>query len=271
MSELKALRLRIYQPHAHYRVPFTYQRRHTYPIPPYSTVIGLLCNVLGIRNPKGEGEPHEQGCKGNNGNCTFCKLKKLKISIAGRFQSKTTEYTWFRNLSKKSHVTRFGSTEIREISGHIEHIGGQSPVSIDILNEVELFIYLAHDEEDFLIKVKDNLENPIQRLYPLHLGRAEDWIVFREEPTLVDLQEKIPDGNYHHFFWIPEDYVCNGQTPGLRYRVPTFYTLNNGVRNFEYEGAFLNDGKIIGLKGYFDNEIRIPVFFSKGLDHDGTK
>jgi CRISPR-associated protein Cas5t len=227
--------------------------------------------VLGIRNPKGEGEPHEQGCKGNNGNCTFCKLKKLKISIAGRFQSKTTEYTWFRNLSKKSHVTRFGSTEIREISGHIEHIGGQSPVSIDILNEVELFIYLAHDEEDFLIKVKDNLENPIQRLYPLHLGRAEDWIVFREEPTLVDLQEKIPDGNYHHFFWIPEDYVCNGQTPGLRYRVPTFYTLNNGVRNFEYEGAFLNDGKIIGLKGYFDNEIRIPVFFSKGLDHDGTK
>lgn len=42
------LRIRIYRPQAHYRVPFTYQRRHTYPIPPYSTVIGFLCNVLGI-------------------------------------------------------------------------------------------------------------------------------------------------------------------------------------------------------------------------------
>jgi CRISPR-associated protein Cas5t len=220
--------------------------------------------VLGIRNPKGEGEPHEQGCKENDSNCTFCKLKKLKISIAGRFESKTTEYTWFRNLSKDSHVRRFRSTNVREINGHIEHIGGQSPVSIDILNEVELFIYLAHDEADFLTKIKDDLKNPTQRLYPLHLGRAEDWIVFREEPTLVELQEKIPDGNYHYFFWIPGHYVQNGQTPGLRYRVPTFYSLINDSRSFEYEEAFLNDGKIIGLKGYFDEQISMPVFSQKG-------
>jgi CRISPR-associated protein Cas5, N-terminal domain len=60
MSSLKTLRLKIYQPQAHYRVPFTYQRRHTYPIPPYSTVIGLLCNVLGIRNLEGDGEPKSE-------------------------------------------------------------------------------------------------------------------------------------------------------------------------------------------------------------------
>jgi len=41
------LRLQLYQPHAHFRIPFSYQRRHTYPIPPYSTVIGFLSNLLG--------------------------------------------------------------------------------------------------------------------------------------------------------------------------------------------------------------------------------
>ncbi|HWP93517.1 MAG TPA: type I-B CRISPR-associated protein Cas5b [Thermodesulfobacteriota bacterium] len=269
-STTKALRIRIYQPQAHYRVPFTYQRRHTYPIPPYSTVIGLLCNVLGIRNLKTQGEPKEDA--------NYKKLKELKISIAGRFESKTTEYTWLRNLSKDSHIIRFGSTNIREINGHIEHIGGQSPVLIDILSEVKLFIYLANNDEVFLKKIKTSLENPTQRLYPIHLGRAEDWIVFEEISSIFELEykEKIQDGNYRNFFWIPKHYVRNGQTPGLRYRVPTFYKLTNGVRNFEYEDAFLNDGKIIGLKGYFDEfeennvKIRMPVFFSGRRDNGST-
>lgn len=258
MNKLKALRLKIYQPHAHYRVPFTYQRRHTYPIPPYSTVIGLLCNVLGIRNLKGEGEPEDENYK---------KLKELQISIAGRFESKTTEYTWFRNLLKNSHIERFSSIHIRTINGHIEHIGGQVPVLIDILNDVRLLIYLAHSDEDFLKMIKANLETPSRRLYPLHLGRAEDWIVLEEISEIIEVgyREKIPDGNYSYFFWIPNNnhYIQNGQTPGLRYRVPTFYKLTNGIRNFDYEDSFLNDGKIIGLKGYFDEQISMPIFFLK--------
>ncbi|MGB9677695.1 MAG: CRISPR-associated protein Cas5, partial [Candidatus Ratteibacteria bacterium] len=73
---MKVSKLKIYQPQAHYRIPFTYQRKHTYPIPPYSTIIGLLCNVLGIRNYRGEGEPCENQ---NNCSCNYHKLKKIKI------------------------------------------------------------------------------------------------------------------------------------------------------------------------------------------------
>ncbi|MEM4314681.1 MAG: CRISPR-associated protein Cas5, partial [Thermoplasmata archaeon] len=85
---MRSLKLKIYQPHAHYRIPFTYQRRHTYPIPPYSTVIGLLCNILGIRNIEGKEEP----CMNQNCSCDYHKLKNIKISICGKFESKTTEY-----------------------------------------------------------------------------------------------------------------------------------------------------------------------------------
>ncbi|MEM4402583.1 MAG: CRISPR-associated protein Cas5, partial [Candidatus Caldarchaeum sp.] len=83
-------------------MPFTYQRRHTYPIPPYSTVIGFLCNVLGIDDQK------KKETIGVRSTVLYGELKKIKISIAGRFASKTTEYIWFRNLSKSAHIDRFG-------------------------------------------------------------------------------------------------------------------------------------------------------------------
>lgn len=94
---MKILRLKIYQPQAHYRIPFTYQRRHTYPIPPYSTVIGFLINLLGINN--------------QNSNDYQNGIANLKISIAGKFKSKSTEMIWFRNLSKDAHNSRFGHTQ----------------------------------------------------------------------------------------------------------------------------------------------------------------
>ena len=116
---MEVLKINIYQPQAHYRMPFTYQRRHTYPIPPYSTILGFLCNILGIKNYNGNGGPNEE---------KFDKLKKTKIAICGKFEIKTTEYTWFRNLEKDSHIKRFGTAENRFVNGHIEQIGGQTPV-----------------------------------------------------------------------------------------------------------------------------------------------
>lgn len=257
---MKVLRVRIYQPQAHYRIPFTYQRRHTYPIPPYSTVIGFLCNVLGIDNQSSS---------------DYQQMKEIKISIAGRFESKTTEYIWFRNLSKTAHVNRFGYAENRSINGHIEHIGGQSPISIDILNEVHLLIYLSHEDEEFLKRIKSELENPVHRLEILHLGRAEDWIVFEEAPDFIDLpaQPVRRDGNYRHFFWVPENADAFQTIEGLVYRLPTFWEVEgfsesfnrHGIRKFDYLTAKLSDGLFVNQRLLFDESIKpfgLPVFLS---------
>ncbi len=260
---MKALKIKIYQPQAHYRTPFTYQRRHTYPIPPYSTVIGLLCNVLGIRNYKNDGEP----CENQNCSCNYHKLKEIKISICGTFESKTTEYIWFRNLSVESHNQRFGYAENRYVGGHIEHIGGQQPVLIDILNGVKLWIYLSHDDENFLKEIKNSIENPNNRIYPLHLGRAEDWVVI-EFCDFVELIKEKPVGNYEKFFWIPKE-ISNAKVLGLVYKIPSFYKLENGIRNFEYIDVYLNEGIFDGtIDAYLDDKDKennekkgIPVFF----------
>ncbi|MEM4284207.1 MAG: type I-B CRISPR-associated protein Cas5b [Candidatus Caldarchaeum sp.] len=271
---MKVLRLRIYQPQAHYRVPFTYQRRHTYPIPPYSTVIGFLCNVLGIDDQK------KKETIGVRSTVLYDELKKIKISIAGRFASKTTEYIWFRNLSKSAHIDRFGYVENRSIGGHIEHIGGQSPVSIDVLDDVRLVIHLAHEEETFLKHIKSSLENPVRRLEVLHLGRAEDWIVIEGLSEVFELSRfpvQRADANFRHFFWIPEKIFANSKEVtafeefgGLSYNVPTFWTVadfdrtfnRHGQRIFEHIRAKLNDGLIIGCKFLYDEESRLPIFLA---------
>jgi len=236
-------------------MPFTYQRRHTYPIPPYSTVIGLLCNVLGIYDQNSD---------------LYGKLLNLKISIAGRFETKITEYIWFRNLSKSRHIERFGSVENRETNGHIEHIGGQSPMWIDVLNEVHLVIYLEHENEKFIEDIKESLSNPTKRLEILHLGRAEDLIVLEEEPKIIEekhLQYGRRDADYGHFFWIPNN-LKNDNFEGLLYNLPTFVTIENyeqtfnrhGKRNFRYIRTKLNDGLIKGQEFLLDREAGIPIF-----------
>ncbi len=265
---MKVLRIKIYQPTAHYRLPFTYQRRHTYPIPPYSTVIGFFCNLLGIDNQLGDKKT------------IYDNLKQTKFSISGRFDSKITEYIWFRNLSKAAHIGRFGSVNNREINGHVEHIGGQSPMLMDTLNDVHITIHLANENESFLKDVKTAIENPKDRLEPLHLGRAEDWIVIEDnpKPTIIDLSEleyDRKDGNYKNFFWIPEEFVGkNGESTtnksfdGLLYNMPTFVTIKDyenthnrhGVREFETKRTKLNDGLFINQSFLYDKEAKLPVF-----------
>ncbi|MEM4402574.1 MAG: hypothetical protein QW376_08875, partial [Candidatus Caldarchaeum sp.] len=213
----------------------------------------------------------------------YGELKKIKISIAGRFASKTTEYIWFRNLSKSAHIDRFGYVENRSVGGHIEHIGGQSPISIDVLNDVRLAIHLAHDNKDFLEFIRSSLENPVRRLEILHLGRAEDWIVIEELSEVEELSKfpvKRVDRNFQHFFWIPEKIFMNDaggtekspfkRSEGLLYNVPTFWTVvdfdrtlnRHGQRIFEYMRAKLNDGLVREGKFHYDDSIGLPIFLA---------
>lgn len=258
------LRLIIYQPQAHYRVPFTYQRRHTYPLPSYSAVRGFLCNTLGIRGYTFGEDPEE--------NEDFQKLKGVRMGICGRFEAKTTEYTWLRNLAKEQHLQAFGSLENRVRFGVGEHPGGQAPVPIDVLNEVRIVVYLWHEDGKFLEYLKERIENPIGRLYPLYLGRAEDWVVV-EEVGFVSLSVISKDADFEHFFWVPEKpFLPPGisfdfsQVEGLFYRVPFFWELRDGSRNFHFVLAKLNDGKFWNTEFFFDvsyGRKGLPVFLAQ--------
>lgn len=264
---MKVLRIKLYQPNAHYRLPFAYQRRHTYPLPPYSTIIGFLINALGIWDQRDNF--YNEG------------IKKLKISLAGKFDSKITEYIWFRNMSKEAHKSRFGYIENRQINGTVEHPGGQSPMRIDVLNDVRLLLYLGHEKIEVLERISKEISNPINRLEILHLGRAEDWIVLEEKPKLLDDSQIVYEhhgGNFKHFFWIPQKFYVrnngnweptnNNNFEGLLYSLPTFSSIEgyeknynrHSKRTFEYVRTKLNDGLIIGQQLMIDKELNFPIF-----------
>ncbi len=254
--DIKVLHIKISPPTAHYRMPFTYQRRHTYPIPPYSTVLGMIINLLGIYNQN---------------NDLFKKLKNCKLSVSGRFDIKHTEYIWFRNLSKTSHKKYFGSETIREKNGETEHIGGQSPMRIDILENMKLNIHIYSEDNEFLETLYQAFLNPVNRSGIIHLGRAEDWVLF-EDIRYVELKQKVLDKNYDNFFWIPQKtwgVNPNGnKIDGLLYNMPVFSTIKdydktfdrNGMRTFNYLRVKLNDGAIRGTNYLFDG--KLPVFLA---------
>jgi len=209
------------------------------------------------------------------GNEQYKKLAACKLSVSGRFEQKLTEYIWFRNLSKGSHVKYFGSPEIREKNGEINHIGGQSPMRIDVLENMHLNIHLAGDEV-FLKELEACFYNPINRLETVHLGRAEDWLVF-ESIQLVDLEKSDRDKNYNHFFWIPQHMEINGavtfdfdKTEGLFYNLPVFSKIKDYEKNYDryaerrftYMRSKLNDGAIKGIEYWYDEQSGVPVFLA---------
>lgn len=293
---MKILRLKIYQPHAHYRIPFTFARRHTYPVPPYSTVIGFISNVLGIKGPIEVPEKYKIPQLNSISFNYFAN--GLFLAIYGRFESMTREYVWFRNLKVESHKSRFASPTNRIIDQIREHPGGQMPTRIDVLENVNLVIYIKHNDEKILDNLKELIKNPEKRIYPLHLGRAEDWIVFDGEPEeSIKIVEKIEKdkflGRFEYYTWIPDYRERNGikefeyvglfkdnaqkenykkffdKIYGSSHLITSFYHLKNGIRVFEHIPVKLFEGGSFPLdfgkpfEFLIDKETEIPLIFTK--------
>ncbi len=260
----KVLKIKIRQPQAHYRIPFSYQRRFTYPVPPFSTVKGLICNLLGI---KSDGEEN------------FKRIKEgFSLGIYSRYESLVREYVWLRNLGKEYHLDKFKDLKNRILDFTPQHPGVQSPVTVDVLHNVELIIYIYHRDEMFLKVIEGAFYNPSNRLSPIHLGRSEDWLVF-EEIKLIEDFECTSVRKIDYFTWIPEksfleDKFVNTESydeffeklTANIFRLPTFYTItSDNKRVFDqfvtvklYEG-----GTSPPLKCYVDKSEGLPILLTK--------
>ncbi|MDW7998726.1 MAG: type I-B CRISPR-associated protein Cas5b [Thermodesulfovibrio sp.] len=257
----QVLKVKIKQPNAHYRVPFSYQRRFTYPIPPYSTVKGLICNLLGIIDELDE---------------KFKKIKELSLAIYGKYESMVKEYVWFRNLELKSHISKFGTSKNRFVDRVPQHPGGQIPVTVDVLQDVNLIIYIYHPDESFLKEIKNAFENPTNRLSTIHLGRAEDWIVIKEVKFLQLSKKTV--FNLKYFAWIPEPQYLDenfyiesyksffDNLNGNLFRLPTFYEItvdNQRIFNEYVTVKLYEGGNFKRFELYVDNDENLPVILSK--------
>lgn len=78
---MKALRLKLFQETASYTKPFAFKVGETYPLPPYSTVLGMLHKVLNAKS-----------------------YHDMRISVQGRYEDKFVDYRK-TYLFKKKEIT----------------------------------------------------------------------------------------------------------------------------------------------------------------------
>lgn len=194
MKEISVLRLSFAAPSAHFRIIQSRTPRRTYPLPPYSTVIGILANIMGCQE-KIEDMLRQQFALGILCSCGYI----------------TREYTWLRNINSKAHKKRFARTDLREWQGMVDHPGGQSPVVVEVLNDVLLTVYISHPEAEILNTLQINMAKPDKWLSHIHLGRSEDWAI-PEEARMVDL--KVSNKPYdlsraeRFYQWMPDPKYC---------------------------------------------------------------
>lgn len=169
MSE-KIIFIEIFQPYAQYRNPFTFYYSQTYPLPPKSTIIGMLQNAVG------DWYGNEYGIE---------KWWNLKISVHGGFGSIFWNY---QNLIKGE--IKFDEN-MKLINQNLPLYGDGLTSQRTPVYQQELFnghLYIFIKGEEYLIeKINGALEKPNKILY---LGRSEDIVFIRKIKKIEKIEKK---------------------------------------------------------------------------------
>lgn len=272
---MQVLKMKISAPSLHFRIIHSNNPRRTFPLPPYSTVIGFLANILG------EQEKINRMLSG-----------QFAMGIISRYRYITNEYTWLRNLGKDSHRTRFAEINNRRWQENLEHPGGQSPITIEVLNDAEIYLYIYHSCPEVIDNLVENLSFPEKWLSHLHLGRAEDWVSVDSAAVIeLPLSNRARDfaDAADYFQWLPElkyafglegkkmneDYLAlHKKIHGNPILVTSIYKTitvqysggQSKIRNFQQIPAKLFQCQIPFLDNYYlpdlyvDKELSTPVF-----------
>jgi len=245
---MKAIKLKLYQNMVNYKVPTSFQLKESYPLPPYSTVIGMVHSL-----------------------CDFKEYKPMKISISGNYFSKVNDlYT--RYEFKNGNPFEMGRHQLN-VNGYGINRG---VATAELLVDVNLTIHIITEDqsEEFLNTIFEAFKYP--REYP-SLGRRED-IVLIKDVKIVDVEkkklEKDLSNGEDNFAYIPvnfiqEKLVNHGDKKigmniyGTRYELTKNYILNNigtkakpkMIRSWEKEEVIYSSN----IKGFKRREVPVDT------------
>ncbi|WNF38132.1 CRISPR-associated protein Cas5 [Bacillaceae bacterium IKA-2] len=209
---LKAVKLQAYQNLVNYRKPTSFQLKETYPLPPYSTIIGMV-----------------------HAACGFTEYVPMKVSVQGRYFSKVNDlWTRYEFAGAKyeagRHTIKLDSMEDGNSYGAIRGVS-----TAELLVDVDLVIHIVPDDPTYLDIIEQGLASPIEFL---SLGRREDLLQVKkvEQTELVafETEESLPIQNFDAY--IPAHII---EDEGIDKR-STVYTLNKVYKLVEVKkGTFI--------------------------------
>ena len=245
---MKAIKLKLYQNMVNYKVPTSFQLKESYPLPPYSTVIGMVHSL-----------------------CDFKEYKPMKISISGSYFSKVNDlYT--RYEFKNGNPFEMGRHQLN-VNGYGINRG---VTTAELLVDVNLTIHIIPEDqsEEFLNTIFEAFKYP--REYP-SLGRRED-IVLIKDVKIIDVEKKKLEKDLSNgeddFAYIPVNFIQeklvnygdkkNGMNIyGTRYELTKNYILNNigtkskpkMIRSWEKEEVIYSSN----IKGFKRREVPVDT------------
>jgi len=223
----KAVRLWLYQSTANYKKPTSFQLKESYPLPPYSTIIGMVHNL-----------------------CNYKEYKEMEISVQGKYHSKVNElYTRYEfshkfeeedrkrlkrckkcyslnnkdakvcencgshemeilKISRGTHQYRNivfpGIDKYPELGSEVKYLSeeeyrdakenfitvSKGPTTVELLVDVELLIHVIPKDQSLIKEIEQAFLYP--REYP-SLGRREDLAVIKEVKVVDIFEEELEE------------------------------------------------------------------------------
>lgn len=161
---MKSIRLKLKQNLVNYKLPTSFQLKETYPLPPYSTVIGMVHNT-----------------------CNYTEYKPMKISVQGKYHSKVNDLA--TRYEFKNGMT-FDATRHQIKVGEYGISRGVS--NVELLSDVELVIHIVPEDENLVEEIFNAFKTPHEYI---SLGRREDLVVVDEVKIVEISEERIKDEN----------------------------------------------------------------------------
>lgn len=205
---MKAIRVHLRQDMVNYKKPTSFQLKETYPLPPYSTVIGMVHSL-----------------------CGYTSYHSMQVSVQGKYFSKVNDlYTRyeFKNAMKF------------EAARHQLQVGDygvcKGVATAELLVDVELLLHIAPEDQSLIQEIYTAFIRP--REFP-SLGRREDLVTIEEVKivnlAVKELERQIP-AYKDYYAYIPYEMVEDERVnltnkvqgvvhTGTRYLLPKNYEL----------------------------------------------
>lgn len=200
---MQAIKIKCFQNMVNYKRQGFNEIWQSYPLPPYSSIIGMIHKV-----------------------CGFTKYEEMYISVQG--ESANSHYGLFTKYSFNKKESSLKDASFRGIG------------SAELLVDLFLIIHIYTEDEKLLKDICDKLNKP--EIYP-SLGRHEDILIINtvELIDIVEAPKKIELRNSAYIpviYLNEEDDILES---GTRYLInKKFYIDENGIRKWEKENGKIN-------------------------------
>lgn len=204
----KAVKLEIYQNLVNYKKPTSFQLKETYPLPPPSTVIGMVHFA-----------------------CDYKEYIPMKVGIQGRYHSKINDlYTRYEFAAASYEVPKPGQQARHQVKldskKYNKSFGMMKGVSTtELLVDNELVLYICPENQERVEEIYNGF------LYPreyLSLGRREDIVQIKSvEIVEIDKTELDDNVTLKYDTYIPVEFLKETNSNATIYNLTKDYELKD--------------------------------------------